>query len=125
MATIGQIMADENYRLPQILVLQIKRFSYGKFSKQKLSNRVKVPTTLNLAKVIDSTIGGHKRRGLSGGEKKRVSIGVDYTARHVSHRVQTTGDVTCRSRCSAYVSMRGRSLAKSCRGVRTVVATWR
>jgi len=34
------------------MVLQIKRFSYGKFSKQKLNNRVKVPSVLNLSKVI-------------------------------------------------------------------------
>lgn len=40
------------YRLPQILVLQIKRFSYGKFSKQKMNNRIKVPLNLNLSKVI-------------------------------------------------------------------------
>lgn len=38
--------------MPQILVLQIKRFSFGKFSKQKMNNRIKVPQCLNLSKVI-------------------------------------------------------------------------
>ena len=43
------------YRLPQIIVFQIKRFSYGKFYKSKLSNRIRVPTTLNLSKVISAS----------------------------------------------------------------------
>lgn len=43
------------YRLPQILVLQIKRFSYGKFSKSKLNNRIRAPTTLNLSRVASSS----------------------------------------------------------------------
>ncbi len=40
------------YRLPQIIVFQIKRFSYGKYSKQKLNNRIKAPSTLNLGKLV-------------------------------------------------------------------------
>ena len=40
------------YRLPEILVLEIKRFSYGKYTKSKLNNRVKAPLNLNLSKVI-------------------------------------------------------------------------
>lgn len=40
------------YRLPHIIVFQIKRFSYGKYSKQKLNNRIKAPVTLNLSKII-------------------------------------------------------------------------
>jgi ubiquitin C-terminal hydrolase len=39
------------------MILQIKRFSYGKYSKQKLNNRIKVPTTLDLQKFI--TISKH------------------------------------------------------------------
>lgn len=42
------------YRIPQILVLQIKRFSYGKYSKQKMNNRIKAPTTLNLSRFIST-----------------------------------------------------------------------
>ena len=38
--------------MPQILVLQIKRFSFGKISKMKINNRIKVPQILNLSKVI-------------------------------------------------------------------------
>lgn len=30
------------YRLPKILVFQLKRFSYGRYKKVKLNNRVKV-----------------------------------------------------------------------------------
>lgn len=40
------------YRLPKILVFQLKRFSYGRFKKVKLNNRVRVETTLDLSSVI-------------------------------------------------------------------------
>lgn len=40
------------YRLPHIIVFQIKRFSYGKYTKQKLNNRIKAPSTLNLNKLV-------------------------------------------------------------------------
>lgn len=40
------------YRLPSVLVLQIKRFSFGKYSKQKLNNRLKVSETLDLSRLI-------------------------------------------------------------------------
>ena len=30
------------FRLPKIIVFQLKRFSYGKFRKNKLNNRVKI-----------------------------------------------------------------------------------
>lgn len=40
------------YRLPKILVFQLKRFSYGRFKKVKLNNRVNVETTLDLSTVV-------------------------------------------------------------------------
>ena len=40
------------YRLPSVLVLQIKRFSFGKFSKQKLTNRIRVSEALDLSRLI-------------------------------------------------------------------------
>jgi hypothetical protein len=30
------------FRLPKIIVFQLKRFSYGKYKKNKLNNRVKI-----------------------------------------------------------------------------------
>lgn len=35
-----------------MLVLQIKRFSFGKFSKQKLNNRLRVAETLDLSRLV-------------------------------------------------------------------------
>lgn len=40
------------YRLPKILVFQLKRFSYGRFRKVKLNNRVTVETTLDLSSLV-------------------------------------------------------------------------
>jgi ubiquitin C-terminal hydrolase len=36
------------YRLPKILILQIKRFGYGKRGKVKLQNNVRIDKTINL-----------------------------------------------------------------------------
>jgi hypothetical protein len=40
------------YRLPKILVFQLKRFSFGRFRKVKLNNRVLVQTNLDLSSLI-------------------------------------------------------------------------
>jgi ubiquitin C-terminal hydrolase len=40
------------FRLPTVLVLQIKRFSYGKYSKQKLNSRIRVNQELNLTPLL-------------------------------------------------------------------------
>lgn len=40
------------FRLPKILVFQLKRFSYGKYQKRKLNNNVIVQKTLDLSPVI-------------------------------------------------------------------------
>ena len=37
------------------MVIEIKRFSYGKYSKQKLNHRIRAPTTLNLSKLVTSS----------------------------------------------------------------------
>ena len=55
----------------------------------------------------------------------RATIIIDECANHTSHRVRTTGAVTWCGRCGAYASMRGRGMAKPCRGAPTVVATAR
>ena len=34
------------------MILQIKRFTYGKYSKQKLNNKIKVSQVLNLSDLI-------------------------------------------------------------------------
>ena len=41
------------YRLPRILVLQIKRFSFGKYSKQKINKAVRVSENLDLRSLIN------------------------------------------------------------------------
>jgi ubiquitin C-terminal hydrolase len=43
------------YRLPAVLVLQIKRFSYGKYSKQKLNSRIRVAQKLDLGPLLTHT----------------------------------------------------------------------
>ena len=57
--------------------------------------------------------------------KLRAAIIVDEFVSHVSHRVRLTGSVTWCGRCGAYASMRGRGMAKPCRGAPSVVATAR
>ena len=57
--------------------------------------------------------------------KLRVGIIADDSASHATHRVRVTGDVTWCGRCGAYASMRGRGMAKPCRGVPSTVATRR
>ena len=46
------------YRLPEILVFQLKRFSYGRWRKVKLNNYVKVEETLDLSSFV--TESNHK-----------------------------------------------------------------
>ena len=57
--------------------------------------------------------------------KLRDSIGADDYASHETHRVRVTGSVTWCGRCGAYASMRGRGMAKPCRGAPSAVATAR
>ena len=57
--------------------------------------------------------------------KLRVCIGADDYASHETHRVRVTGSVTWCGRCGAYASMRGRGMAKPCRGAPSAVATAR
>jgi len=40
------------FRLPQILVIQLKRFGYGWMRKQKIKDRIQVPLELNLKSVL-------------------------------------------------------------------------
>lgn len=40
------------YRLPKILVLQLKRFTYGTYSKCKLNYSVQVPQDLDLSPLV-------------------------------------------------------------------------
>lgn len=40
------------FRLPRVLVLQLKRFSYGKWRKEKINSRVSFPGTLDLSRLV-------------------------------------------------------------------------
>jgi ubiquitin C-terminal hydrolase len=51
------------YRLPAILVLQLKRFHFGKHSKRKLNTKVTVPSQLDLAPFL--THSSHKEQKCS------------------------------------------------------------
>ena len=42
----------EFFRLPEILVIQLKRFEYGKYSKRKINDEIKIEKELNLGKVL-------------------------------------------------------------------------
>jgi uncharacterized UBP type Zn finger protein len=43
------------YRLPKILVLHLKRFSYTGYQKHKLNSRVVVKSVLNLSSLIQQS----------------------------------------------------------------------
>ena len=71
---------------PEITVLETLQFSARYrlpryFSDKNIENIVQETIkTLELTNVVDSFVGGPKKRGLSGGERKRVSIGVELVA---------------------------------------------
>ena len=57
--------------------------------------------------------------------KLRDSVCADDYENHETHRGRVTGSVTWCGRCGAYASMRGRGMAKPCRGAPSIVATAR
>jgi ubiquitin C-terminal hydrolase len=51
------------YRLPKILVLQLKRFSFGKYAKHKINTKVIVEKDLNLSKFLSHSSHSNPSKG--------------------------------------------------------------
>ncbi|XVE79012.1 hypothetical protein DITRI_Ditri14bG0023600 [Diplodiscus trichospermus] len=75
-------VAQEDNLLPLLTVRETLMFS-AKFRLKEMSSKEKAERVeslmqeLGLLHVADSFVGDHENRGISGGERKRVSIGVD------------------------------------------------
>jgi len=80
---IAGYVTQQDYHIPQMTVRETLLFSsmlrnHSLVSKQKKQERVEVVLDmLGLRHVADTVVGGELLRGVSGGEKKRVSIGVE------------------------------------------------
>lgn len=42
------------FRLPEVLVIQLKRFEYGKFTKRKINDEIKIEKNLNLENFLNA-----------------------------------------------------------------------
>lgn len=43
----------EFFRLPEVIVIQLKRFEYGRFNKRKINDEIKIEKELNLSNFLN------------------------------------------------------------------------
>jgi ABC-type multidrug transport system ATPase subunit len=84
------VSADDNSHAPVLTVRETLLFAAqctndGTLAMEQLNERIdRLLQALDLAHVADTVVGNEDLRGISGGQKRRVTVGEMLTSRHVS-----------------------------------------